>query len=156
MAGARHATVLGAGATARSAIAALAECGVREVLIAARRPEAAADLVRLAAQFGLSSRAEPYVPCAELLRNDIVISTLPGTAAEPWSRYASAAPGTLLDASYHPWPTPLVASWPRDRIASGRDMLLWQAVRQVELMTGQSAPFEAMAAALPALSTGRD
>jgi len=151
-----QATVLGAGATARSAIAALAELGVREVLIVARRPEAAAELVRLAGQFGLISRAEPFVPCPELLRTDIVISTLPGSAAEPWARYASAAPGTLLDASYHPWPTPLVASWPSDRVASGRDMLLWQAVRQVELMTGQSAPFEAMAAALPALSTGTD
>ena len=28
-------------------------------------------------------------------------------------------------------------------------MLLWQAVRQVELMTGRPAPVEAMAAALP-------
>ena len=153
---ARQATVLGAGATARSAIAALAELGVREVLIVARRPEAAADLVRLAGQFGLSSSAEPFVPCPELLDSHIVISTLPGSAAEPWARCASAATGTLLDASYHPWPTPLVAAWPSDRIASGRDMLLWQAVRQVELMTGRSAPVEAMAGALPALSTGPD
>ena len=154
--GPRQATVLGAGATARSAIAALADLGVREVLIVARRPEAAADLVRLAGQLGLSSRAEPCVPCPELLRTDIVISTLPGSAAEPWARCADGASGTLLDASYHPWPTPLVEAWPSDRVASGRDMLLWQAVRQVELMTGQPAPFVAMAAALPALSTGTD
>jgi shikimate dehydrogenase len=150
----RQATILGAGATARSAIAALAELGVSEVLIVARRPEAADDLVRLAGQFGLSSRAESFVPCPEVLRTDIVISTLPGSAAEPWARCADGAPGTLLDAAYHPWPTPLVAAWPSDRVTSGRDMLLWQAVRQVELMTGQPAPIEAMAAALPALSTG--
>lgn len=149
-----RATVLGAGATARSAIAALAELDVREVLVVARRPEAAADLVRLAGSLGLTSHSEANMPSSELLASDIVISTLPGDAAEPWAACAREARGTLLDASYHPWPTPLAGAWPGDRVASGRDMLLWQAVRQVELMTGLPAPVEAMAAALPALSTG--
>jgi shikimate dehydrogenase len=150
----RQATVLGAGATARSAIAALAELSVREVMIVARRPEAADELLRLAGQFGLTGRSESFEPNADLLGSDVVISTLPGSAAGPWAACAIDAPGMLLDASYHPWPTPLAAAWPSDRVASGRDMLLWQAVRQVELMTGQSAPVEAMAAALPPLSTG--
>ena len=150
----RHATVLGAGATARSAIAALAELDVREVLIVARRPEAAADLVRLAGSFGLTGHAESFEPSRELLARDVVISTLPGSVAEPWAALAREAQGTLLDASYHPWPTPMAGAWPSDRVASGRDMLLWQAVRQVELMTGQRAPVDAMAAALPPLSTG--
>lgn len=150
----RSATVLGAGATARSAIAALAELDVREVLVLARRPEAACDLVRLAGSFGLNCHAEAFEPRDELLAGDIVISTLPGDAAEPWAACASQARGTLLDASYHPWPTPLAGAWPSDRVASGRDMLLWQAVRQVELMTGLPAPVVAMVAALPPLSTG--
>ena len=149
-----RATVIGAGATARSAIAALAELEVREILIVARRPEAAADLVRLAGQFGLAGHAEPFEPNAELLASDIVISTLPGGAAEPWAMCAGGARGVLLDASYHPWPTPMAAAWASDRVASGRDMLLWQAVRQVELMTDRAAPVAAMAAALPPLSTG--
>ncbi len=149
-----RATVLGAGATARSAIAALAELDVREVLVVARRPEAAADLVRLAVSFGLAGQAESFKPSRELLASDIVISTLPGSSAEPWANCAREAEGTLLDAAYHPWPTPMAAAWPSDRVASGRDMLMWQAVRQVELMTGLQAPVEAMAAALPALSTG--
>lgn len=149
-----HATVLGAGATARSAIAALAELGVREVHVVARRPEAAADLVRLAGSFGLIGHAEAFEPSHGLLARDIVISTLPGSSAEPWAVYAHEAAGTLLDASYHPWPTPLAGAWPSDKVASGRDMLMWQAVRQVELMTGLEAPVEVMAAALPQLSTG--
>lgn len=150
----RRATVLGAGATARSAIPALAELSVREVRIIARRPESAADLVRLAGQFGLRGVAEPYKPSVDLLRSDVVISTLPGDAAAPWAACATDAAGTLLDSSYHPWPTPLAGAWPGERVASGREMLLWQAVRQVELMTGLPAPVEAMAAALPPLSTG--
>lgn len=151
-----RATVLGAGATARSAIAALAELGVREVVVVARRPEAAADLVRLAGVFGIAGHAASIEPDPEVLSRDIVISTLPGSAAAPWAAGAHEARGILLDASYHPWPTPMAGAWPSGRVASGRDMLMWQAVRQVELMTGLQAPVEAMAAALPSLSTGDD
>ena len=147
----RTATVLGAGATARSAVAALAELSVRDVTVVARRPEAAADLVRLAGQLGLTARPAPFEGSPGVLQADVVISTLPGDAAGPWAACAAEATGVLLDAAYHPWPTPLAAAWPSARVASGRDMLLWQAVRQVELMTGLPAPVEAMAAALPAL-----
>ena len=80
----------------------------------------------------------------------MVVSTLPGAAAEPWAALAGSARGVLLDASYHPWPTPLAASWGSGSVASGRDMLLWQAVEQVRLMTGREPSVEAMAAALPA------
>jgi len=34
-------------------------------------------------------------------------------------------------------------------VASGRDMLLWQAVEQVRLMTGMEPPVAVMSAALP-------
>ena len=56
----------------------------------------------------------------------------------------------LLDAAYHPWPTPLAAAWRSGRVASGRDMLLWQAVDQVRLMTGREPSVLAMSDALPA------
>jgi shikimate dehydrogenase len=52
---------------------------------------------------------------------------------------------------YHPWPTVLAQAAARAGIpvASGMDLLLHQAARQVELMTGRPAPVDAMRAALP-------
>lgn len=145
----RTATILGAGATARSAVAALLRLGAREVTVAARRPEAAEAVCDLAHALGLPARPADLDPNTDLVRADVVLSTLPGTAAEGWVGIAGDAGGVLLDASYHPWPTPLAASWGSGRVASGRDMLLWQAVLQVRLMTGLEPDVAAMAAALP-------
>ncbi len=146
----RTATVLGAGATARSAVAALARLGTPDVVVAARRPEAAQEVVDLARALGLPGRPAALEPTTDLVRADVVVSTLPGDAAEPWAALAGEATGVLLDASYHPWPTPLASAWGSGRVASGRDMLLWQAVQQVRLMTGLEPDVALMAAALPA------
>lgn len=144
------AVVLGAGATARSAVAALAALGVPRVTVCARRAEAADDVAGLARQLGLSASTADLTPDGDLVAAPVVVSTLPGAAGEPWAAVAGSARGVLLDASYHPWPTPLAAAWGSGAVASGRDMLLWQAVEQVRLMTGQEPSVEAMAAALPA------
>jgi shikimate dehydrogenase len=144
------ALVLGAGATARSAVAALAALGVPHVVVCARRPEAAAEVAEMARGMGMNATTADLTPDRELVGSAIVVSTLPGAAAEPWAALARGATGVLLDASYHPWPTPLADSWGSGSVASGRDMLLWQAVRQVRLMTGREPSVEAMAAALPA------
>lgn len=146
----RTATVLGAGATARSAVAALARMGVVDVVVCARRTEAAAEVVRLAEQFGMAAHAVDLTPSSALVRVDVLVSTLPGTGAAGWAELAPTAGGALLDASYHPWPTPLAAGWGGTAVASGRDMLLWQAVEQVRLMTGREPSVDLMAAALPA------
>lgn len=146
----RTATVLGAGATARSAIAALARLGAGSVVVCARRPEAADDVALLGSQFGLECRTSGLEPDPEAAAADLVISTLPGESGAPWREVGSRATGVLLDASYHPWPTPLAGTWGGRGVASGRDMLLWQAVEQVRLMTGREPAVSAMAAALPA------
>jgi len=146
----RTATILGAGATARSAVAALVRLGARSVVVCARRPEAAFEVVELASRLGLPARSAPLDPDIGLVRADVVISTLPGDAAADWAPLAGSAGGVLLDASYHPWPTPLAASWESGRVASGRDMLLWQAVEQVRLMTGMEPDVALMASALTA------
>ena len=144
------ATVLGAGATARSVLAALVDLGVTSVTVCAREREAALQCCALAVQLGMSARAADLTPHAAQVGVDLVASTLPGDIAAPWVDVLAEAHGTLLDASYHPWPTPLAAAWPTAAIASGRDMLLWQAVEQVRLMTGMEPPVGVMAAALPA------
>ena len=146
----RLAVVLGAGATARSAIAALHRLGTPVVVVCARRPEPAAEVVEIARLLGLRARVAGLDPDPALLGASVVVSTLPGDAARDWAGLADQAPGVLLDASYHPWPTPLAAAWGSGRVASGRDMLLHQAVEQVRLMTGREPDVAAMWAALPA------
>ncbi len=148
--GAASATVLGAGATARSAIAALGVLGVRSVTVHARSEDAARDVAELATTLGVIGLYTEWQPDRLALEEPIVISTVPGEAGAEWSRFASSAEGALLDVSYHPWPSPLAGAWPTASIASGRDLLLWQAVEQVRLMTGLDPDPAAMAAALPA------
>lgn len=141
--------ILGAGATARSAVAALSELGVQQVFFAARRLEAAEQLLAVAESFGVGGAVLSWddvsTPTA-----DLTISTVPGDAGAAWEQYARRSSGALLDAAYHPWPTPLARAWRTGCIARGRDMLLWQAAEQVRLMTGLTAPVDAMQAALPA------
>ena len=142
-------TVLGAGATARSAVAAMAALGVQSVTVHARRPEASRAVAELAERLGMDGRTTDLQPDLRALEADVVISTLPGDVAQPWVRLASGASGTLLDVSYHPWPTALASAWRTHAVASGRDLLLWQAVEQVRLMTGREPDPAVMAAALP-------
>lgn len=132
------ARILGAGATARSAVAAIAELGAQSVTIHARRRDAAQEAADVARAFGLVARVSDLQPVAGGC--DLLVSTLPADVAAPWADVAGADPATaLLDASYHPWPTPLADAWNGcgAPVASGRDMLVWQAVEQVALMTGE-------------------
>lgn len=146
----KYGTVLGAGATARSAVAAMAELGVQVVTVHARNSESSRAVAELAVRLGVDGRTTDLQPDLRALEADVVISTLPGDAAQPWVKFADGARGTLLDVSYHPWPTPLAAVWRTRSVASGRDLLLWQAVEQVRLMTGRDPDPVVMAAALPA------
>jgi shikimate dehydrogenase len=144
----RRGTILGGGATARSAVAALADLGVEEITVCARRPEAAKDVAAVGERLGVSVECATLAPNAELVEVDVLVSTLPGDAAAPWAAVVGSTRAALLDASYHPWPSPLAVAWPGSVIANGRGMLLWQAVEQVRLMTGLPAPVDAMRAAL--------
>lgn len=142
------ALVLGAGATARSAIAAAQELGVSTVHVAARRVEAAAEVTHLGTNLGLEARTHDLRP--HWHDADLVISTVPAEVGEEWA----AQPPTdtrpvLLDVTYAPWPTPLAASW-LGPVVRGHSMLLWQAAEQVRLMTGMEPPVHAMRAALDA------
>jgi shikimate dehydrogenase len=144
-------TIIGAGATARSAAAAARELDARELIVVARRPEAAGDVVATAEALGIqSTRVRGWDAAAEALVTDLVISTVPGDAASSLAPGVPAAPRVLLDVTYHPWPTALARAWAMagGTAIPGSQMLLWQAVRQVRLMTGREAPAAAMADAL--------
>lgn len=151
------ATVLGAGATARSAVLALRDLGVRDVLVAARRPEAVTALAAWArtAAPGVALDGTTLERWAAHPRR-LVVSTLPPapSAALAGALAASAAGGwsgaTLLDVVYAGWPTPLARA-ARDHglvTVSGLDMLVHQAAAQFRLFTGVEADVDAMFAAV--------
>ena len=142
---AARAVVLGGGATARSALAALAQLGCSDPVLVVR---SSPDQTLLAAdRIGVTPSVQGFEP--ELLSwCELLISTLPPGAADPVAQHAVDVP-VLLDVVYDPWPTAL-ASACRGTVVGGAEMLLHQAARQVELMTGRDAPVEAMRTVLKA------
>ncbi|MDN5918697.1 MAG: shikimate dehydrogenase [Pseudonocardia sp.] len=150
-----RAVVLGAGGTAQAAIAALAELGVPDVSVLVRDAGRAGELRETACRLGTDPQVRAVLTDAlEAARAldgaDIVISTLPSGAADELAG-ARWRPGTtLLDAVYAPWPTAVAAGAAAGgaTIVSGLEMLLQQAIAQVELMTGRPGPEQAMRDAL--------
>jgi shikimate dehydrogenase len=151
-----RATVLGGGATAASALAALAELGVTTPAVVVRRPEATADLAAVARRLGQDLRVRRWADAADELAADVVVQTAPAGAADELAAVVPTGAGTLFEVVYDPWPTPLAAAWQQagGAVLGGLDLLVHQAVLQVRLMTGFDAPQErllgCMRAALPA------
>lgn len=150
-AGLDSATVLGAGATAGSAIAALASLGISRVVVRARRASAAAELMPLAAGRGLVIDVEPWPSSAAEVGTPLVVSTVPAAAADDLAAGVGEVAGRVLfDVVYAPWPTPLAAAWSAagGTVVGGLELLVAQAAHQVRLMTGHDAPVAAMRAAV--------
>lgn len=147
----RRGIIIGSGATARSAMAALAGLGADDVTVIARNPDRAEDLGRLGADLGVAVTLWPWEDMRPL-DADAVISTLPPGAADAFVSRVPEAPGVLLDVAYGSGITSLTSAWTRGggAAADGLDLLLWQAVDQVRLMTGMEPPVTAMRAALQA------
>ncbi|GAA1464037.1 shikimate dehydrogenase [Williamsia maris] len=145
--------LVGAGGTARPALAALASAGAGPVTVVVRDIARAAGLRRLATDLGITLATLPFEPSVELTaacaRSSVVVSTVPADAAAHITESMAAA-SRLLDAIYHPWPTPAAAAVTDagGRVVGGLVMLLNQAVTQVEAFTGLPAPRAQMAAAL--------
>lgn len=172
----KSAVVVGSGATARSALAAVAELGARGVTVLARTPARGLALADLAARLKLDLAVADLGALGQYGTDfggpggiapdgcvsgasggsdsgpgaDVLISTIPVEAQPPVAgRLAGLAP-TVLDVNYHPAYSPLlVATEHAGGLAiGGFELLLHQAARQLELMTGVAqAPLAAMRAA---------
>ncbi len=151
--------VIGAGGAARAAILALAEAGAEEVLVVNRTPVRAFRAAALAMSRGRVARPE------ELDSVDLVIQATPAgmesqsdkglRRGQPeWP--AGADPGRLgsgqlaVDLVYHPAVTAWLAEASRcgATTRNGLGMLVHQAALQVSRWTGQTAPLDAMWAAV--------
>ncbi|MFB9953885.1 shikimate dehydrogenase [Cellulomonas denverensis] len=151
--GSAGAAVLGAGATASSALAALAELGCTAPRVYVRALGRTGPLARAAHRMGIEPVFRPMAEALDgLLSSDLVVSTLPPGVADPLAAdlASRSVTGVLLDVAYDPRRTRLGDAWVGSGgiTVDGERMLLHQAVEQVRLMTGRPAPLTAMDAAL--------
>jgi shikimate dehydrogenase len=159
--GVSDAVILGGGATAASALAAVAELGCVSPRVFVRSLERIGPLRAAVARMGVSPSFEVFderATTSALAVADAVVSTTPKYAADQWAPLltglltgAGEKPrGVLLDVVYDPRPTALQSAWAvlgADTVG-GERMLLHQAAEQVRLMTGRPAPLAAMDEAL--------
>ena len=145
----RNAVILGGGATARSAFYALTVMGVKNITVSARTRS---KVEAWAPMFDATGVTPEIVDYGALPESDLLISTVTAGAADSVATLAADTQCTIFDAIYHPWPTDLGrAGFAGGRtVFSGLDMLVGQALAQVELMTGHPAPAAAM------MSAGRE
>ncbi|MDL2077316.1 shikimate dehydrogenase [Streptomyces sp. GXMU-J15] len=141
------AAILGAGATASSALAALSRICTGEVVAYVRSAARAAEMREWGERLDVEVRTADWSDAAEALRAPLVIATTPAGTTDALATAVPERPATLFDVLYDPWPTDLAARWSMfgGAVVSGLDLLVHQAVLQVEQMTGRApAPLDAM------------
>jgi shikimate dehydrogenase len=143
-------TILGAGATASAALIAASQLGAQQVTIVVRTPARAEPLRPLAVQLGVELDIRPW--WARLPDADLAVSTVVSGAADTIAPSVVDTVPVIVDVIYDPWPTVLAttAEGAGCTVINGRDLLVGQALLQIELMTGHSVPADVLYAALPA------
>ncbi|QWC85259.1 shikimate dehydrogenase [Nocardioidaceae bacterium] len=144
----RTAAVLGGGATATSTLLALADLGCDEAVVLVRDPARARKTLDAVARHEAAPRLTTALLTDEQpLAVDVVVSTIPAAAQTPALVRRCAPAAVVFEVLYDPWPTPLAsaATEAGQTLVSGLDLLVHQAARQLELMTGvPTAPVAAM------------
>ncbi|MET9505248.1 shikimate dehydrogenase [Streptomyces sp. NPDC006622] len=141
------AAILGAGATASSALAAMSRICAGEIVVYVRSEARAAEMRQWGERLDVDVRTADWARAADALRAPLVIATTPAGATDALATAVPERPTTLFDVLYDPWPTELAARWSMfgGAVVSGLDLLVHQAVLQVERMTGRApAPVHAM------------
>ncbi|MFF2008918.1 shikimate dehydrogenase [Streptomyces sp. NPDC058195] len=141
------AAVLGAGATASSALAALSVLCTGPVTAYVRSEERAREMRGWGERLGVDVRTADWAEAGQALSAPLVIATTPAGTTDALAAAVPERPGTLFDVLYEPWPTRLAAAWAErgGAVVGGLDLLVHQAVLQVEQMTGRTpAPLAAM------------
>jgi shikimate dehydrogenase len=141
------AAILGAGATASSALAALARICTGEVVAYVRSEARAVEMRQWGERLGVEVRTADWADAARALSAPLVIATTPAGTTDALAAAVPERPATLFDVLYDPWPTELAARWSMGggAVVGGLDLLVHQAVLQFEQMTGQApGPVHAM------------
>jgi shikimate dehydrogenase len=143
-------TILGTGATARAALLAAIQLGAQLVTVVARTPARAEALRRLGDELGVRLDIRPW--SGQLPNADVVVSTVVSGAADSIAQAVADSAPLIVDIIYDPWPTVLAAAAKRAgcAVVSGLDLLVGQALLQIELMTCRSVAADVLYAALAA------
>ncbi|MGQ4453198.1 shikimate dehydrogenase [[Kitasatospora] papulosa] len=134
-------TVLGAGATACTALAVGRELGCDQAVVIARDTRRASSLLGPTAErIGIKIIIKPWTAVDHHLAVDLVVSALPPHAADALAPLWKPGTGTLMDVVYRPWPSRFAhaAQGAGRRVVGGLPMLVHQAAQQVALQTGRS------------------
>lgn len=141
---AASAILVGSGATGRSALLALAELGVRDVLVVARDARRARDsLEPVASPLGVLLDVRPWgVPLTA--RRDVLISVVPLTLPTAMVRGLLPLTRLVFDVRYGFGPSPFAepAAAAGTPFLGGVDMLVAQAIGQIRLFTGLTCPLQ--------------
>ncbi|MGR8011646.1 shikimate dehydrogenase [Streptomyces hypolithicus] len=141
------AAVLGAGATASSAIAALAHLCTGPVTAYVRSAARADEMRQWGERLGVDVRIADWSEADRALDAPLVIATTPAGATDALAPAVPEHPGTLFDVLYEPWPTRLAAAWQESgaHVVGGIDLLVHQAALQFQQFTGEArSPLAAM------------
>jgi len=137
--------IIGGGGTARAAIGSL-NSKVKGVDV----------LLRNSARMQAMSTAAPDIKVNQcemdtsLDSYDLIIQTTPSGAFDQYAASLNSATGKLLECLYKPWPTPLASRFAElgGTVISGKELLVEQALFQIELFTQMKFDFAKMRQAL--------
>ena len=140
-------TILGSGATARSAVLSAEQLGARNLMIMARTMSKTEQLEALGTALQLDVQVLPWG--ADLPAADLLISTVTSAAVDPIAAVIARSAPIVFDVSYEPWPTALAtaAQQAGASVINGLDLLVGQALGQIELMTGRTVSADVLYAA---------
>ncbi|MES6483256.1 shikimate dehydrogenase [Cutibacterium acnes] len=136
--------MLGAGATARSVLAAAIGMGAGEAVVMSRSRERSTKILKLADGLGIRVAWLPFE--SEPPRCNLIVSTVPAGSLIRRAEDLAARANAVFDVVYDPWPTPLAVAGKiaGATVIDGLDLLAGQAVGQVQLMTGYPVPMDVL------------
>jgi len=129
-------TIVGSGATARSAALAISRAfPAAKLSVVGRTASSLVEFTGYLNSLGISSEVlDPEA--SSLVGADLVVSTVPaGAFTELWDQLGAITSGNrgfLFDVAYDPWPSLASQAWVGKTI-SGLELLIWQAIEQVKL-----------------------
>lgn len=132
--------ILGSGATARSALVALAKGNLENVTVYARDLSRAVELVDIAKKCGLKIGVENLSKYSN--DHGLTINTLPAGVVEKLN-LERRQPGWLLSANYSQKDQSFINLFQPEFVVSGVEMLLGQAIEQIKLFVAKELPLSA-------------
>ncbi|MFM1967768.1 MAG: hypothetical protein RL590_625 [Actinomycetota bacterium] len=130
------ALVLGAGATARAAVSYLSTI-CKKIQVVSRNSDREVSMNKAS---DIQVEYLPWEPTDQINHADLVVNTAPGDASNIFLSSIQSPHGTLFEVLYDPWPTSLSQHWSSARceVIDGLELLIHQAISQVELFSGQA------------------